>query len=291
MIRSMTGFGHETGTISGKKIALEVRALNSKTLDANLRLSARFRELEPDIRQMLNETVDRGKIDLYLTIENETDFSEYKVNKALAMHYLKEIREMASEVNLELTPEVLSSLLRLPDVVTQTVSELTDEDKKSVMELLGLALLKLDRFRAQEGMILEADIRNRIDSIVAMISLIEPFEGRRIDDIRQRLRSDLAQIEQRVQIDQNRFEQEIIYYLEKIDFTEEKLRLKKHCNDFLQTMSAESSQGRKLGFITQEIGREINTLGSKAYNADIQKIVVDMKTELEKVKEQLLNIL
>lgn len=291
MIRSMTGFGNATATLGGKKIAVEVRSLNSKLLDANLRLSARFRELEPDIRQLLNDNVDRGKIDLYLTVENETDFSEYKVNRSLAMHYLKEIREMAAEVKLELTPEVLSSLLRLPDVVTQTVSELSDEEKNGIMHLLQSALRKLDDFRIHEGVVLEEDFRQRINKILGMISLIEPFEARRIEDIRQRLRSDLAQIEQRVQIDLNRFEQEIIYYLEKIDFTEEKLRLAKHCNDFLQTMSEGSSQGRKLGFIAQEIGREINTLGSKAYNADIQKIVVDMKTELEKVKEQLLNIL
>jgi len=291
MIRSMTGFGNVTATIGGRKYAVEVRSLNSKSLDANLRLSARFRELEPDIRQLLNDSIDRGKVDLYLTGENETDFSDYKVNRPLAMHYLKQISEMAAEVKLELTPEVLSSLLRLPDVVTQSVTELSEEERKGIMHLIRKALEKLDDFRIQEGMVLEKDFRQRINRIAAMIALIEPFEAQRIEDIRQRLYSDLAQIEQRVQIDKNRFEQEIIYYLEKIEFTEEKLRLAKHCNDFLQTMSEETSQGRKLGFIAQEIGREINTLGSKAYNADIQKIVVDMKTELEKVKEQLLNIL
>jgi uncharacterized protein (TIGR00255 family) len=291
MIKSMTGFGQETGNINGKRVIIEVRSLNSRNLDANLRLSSKFRNLEPEIRVLLGNKIERGKVDLYMTIENETDFSEYKVNRDLARHYLDELKLLGSEIDLKLTPDLLPSLLRLPDVVTQSVSEISEEDKQVIIEMTGVALDKVDAFRAREGAVLAKDFEQRINTIIELLQEIEPYEEKRIEDIRQRLRSDLAQIEQRVQIDNNRFEQEIIYYLEKIDFTEEKLRLGKHCKDFLRTMSEETSQGRKLGFISQEIGREINTLGSKAYNSDIQKIVVDMKNELEKIKEQLLNIL
>lgn len=291
MIKSMTGFGQKTGNINGKRVIIEVRSLNSRNLDANLRLSSKFRNLEPEIRVLLGNKIERGKIDLYMTIENETDFSEYKVNRDLARHYLAELKLLGSEIDLELTPDLLPSLLRLPDVVTQSVSEISEEDKQVIIEMTGAALDKVDAFRAREGAVLANDFEQRINAIIKLLQEIKPFEEKRIEDIRQRLRSDLAQIEQRVQIDSNRFEQEIIYYLEKIDFTEEKLRLGKHCKDFLRTMSEETSQGRKLGFISQEIGREINTLGSKAYNSDIQRIVVEMKNELEKIKEQLLNIL
>jgi uncharacterized protein (TIGR00255 family) len=291
MLKSMTGFGQVSGNINGKRIIIEVRSLNSRNLDANLRLSSKFRELEPEIRVLLGNNIDRGKVDLYMTIENETDFSEYKVNRDLAKHYLSELQALGSEVGLPLTSDLLPALLRLPDVVTQSSADISQEDKQTVLELIEEALGKVDAFRVQEGSILAKDFEQRIQAIMLLQKEIEPFETKRIEDIKQRLRSDLAQIEQRVQIDSNRFEQEIIYYLEKIDFTEEMLRLEKHCIDFLRTMADETSQGRKLGFISQEIGREINTLGSKAYNADIQKIVVDMKNELEKVKEQLLNIL
>lgn len=291
MLKSMTGFGQKTGNINGKRVIVEVRSLNSRNLDANLRLSTKFRNLEPEIRALLGNKIERGKIDLYLTIENETDFSEYKVNRDLARHYLDELKLLGSEIDLKLTPDLLPSLLRLPDVVTQSVVEISEEDKKIIIEMTATALDKVDAFRAREGAVLAEDFELRIHAIIGLLQEIMPYEEKRIEDIRQRLRSDLAHIEQRVQIDSNRFEQEIIYYLEKIDFTEEKLRLEKHCKDFLRTMSEETSQGRKLGFISQEIGREINTLGSKAYNSDIQKIVVDMKNELEKIKEQLLNIL
>lgn len=287
----MTGFGQETGSINGKKIIIEVRTLNSKTLDANLRLSSKFRDLETEIRNMLGSIIARGKVDLYMTLERESDFSDYKVNRDLAKHYLYELQLLASEVGLPLSADLLSSILRLPDVVTQSATEMSDEDKQLIMRMFETALQKVDAFRIFEGAVLEKDFRQRISTIMELLKETKPFENKRIEDIRQRLRSDLSQIEQRIQIDNNRFEQEIIYYLEKIDFTEEKLRLEKHCLDFLRTIADDVSQGRKLGFLAQEIGREINTLGSKAYNADIQKIVVEMKNELEKVKEQLLNIL
>lgn len=287
----MTGFGQETSAVSGKRVTVEVRALNSKTMDANLRLSLGFRELEPEIRLLLSQKIDRGKIDLHMIVENESDFSEYRVNRNLAAHYLKEISELGSEAGMEPTPDVLAAVLRLPDVVTQAISEVSQQDKEIVLKLIDKAVEKVDGFRIREGAVLEKDFEKRINEITVLLKEIEPFEKKRIEDIRKRLRSDLAQIEQGVKIDNNRFEQEIIYYLERIDFTEEKLRLEKHCHDFLHTMKNETSQGRKLSFISQEIGREINTLGSKAYNAEIQRIVVAMKNELEKIKEQLLNIL
>jgi uncharacterized protein (TIGR00255 family) len=291
MLKSMTGFGFATANISGKKVTVEVRALNSRTLDANLRLPARFRSLEADIRVLLGQRIERGKIDLYLVVENETDFSDYKVNRELANHYLNELKMLGSEAGLPISADLLPAILRLPDVVSQTVTEISEQEKNAVLELLKMALEKVDDTRSSEGQMLEQDFKQRINTIMQLLHEIEPHEARRTEMIRQRLRSDLAAIEQRVQIDNNRFEQEIIYYLEKTDFTEEKLRLKKHCLDFLQTMSESVSQGRKLGFVSQEIGREINTLGSKANDADIQRIVVEMKNELEKIKEQLLNIL
>jgi uncharacterized protein (TIGR00255 family) len=291
MIKSMTGFGMEAGKINDKKVIVEIRSLNSKSFDANLRLPSKFRGLEPDLRIMLGKRIERGKLDFYLTIENDTDFSEYKVNQDLARHYLSQLKNLAREEGLDITPDVLPAILRLPDVVTQSPGETNEDEKQILLDLTRIAIEKLELFRTIEGKALGQDFSMRISKILELLKRTEPFESQRIEDIRHRLRSDLVQIEQRVQIDNNRFEQEIIYYLEKIDFTEEKIRLEKHCRNFLETMSENESQGRKLGFITQEIGREINTLGSKAYNADIQKIVVDMKNELEKIKEQLLNIL
>ena len=287
----MTGFGMEAGKINDKKVIVEIRSLNSKSFDANLRLPSKYRGLEPDLRILLGKRIERGKVDLYLTIENDTDFSDYRVNHELAKHYFSQLKNLAREESLEITPELLPAILRLPDVVTQSPGETNEDEKQILLDLTRLAIDKLELFRTIEGQALGQDFSMRISNILDLLKKTGPFESQRIEDIRQRLRSDLVQIEQRVQIDNNRFEQEIIYYLEKIDFTEEKIRLEKHCNNFLQTMSENESQGRKLGFIAQEIGREINTLGSKAYNADIQKIVVDMKNELEKIKEQLLNIL
>lgn len=291
MLKSMTGFGQETGSINGKRISIELRTLNSRSFDANLRLSSKFRSLEPDIRFLLGNTIGRGKTDLYMSIENESDFSEYKVNRNLARHYLSELQLLGSEAGLPLTADLLPSLLRLPDVVSQSEADIGEDDKQVIFGMVKAALDKVEVFRSREGALLEKDFKQRINTILRLLNEIEPFEKKRIEDVRSRLRSDLAQIEQHVKIDNNRLEQEIIYYLEKIDFTEEKLRLEKHCVDFLRTMTDETSQGRKLGFISQEIGREINTIGSKANNAEIQKIVVEMKSELEKIKEQLLNIL
>jgi len=291
MLKSMTGYGQQTGVFNGKQIVVEVRTLNSKNLDANLRLPTGYRELEPEIRALLQNRIERGKTDLFLTLQSDQNFSEYKVNQALARHYLAEVRKLAVEENIQMSPEILASVLRFPDVIQQESTVISDDEKSFILGLLIQAIEKLNDYRMAEGNTLEQDFRQRISLIIDLLEQVEPYEQKRIEDIRQRLQLDLAQLEQRIQIDSNRFEQEVIYYLEKIDFTEEKIRLKKHCLDFLATMSEENSQGRKLGFISQEIGREINTLGSKAYNADIQKIVVEMKNELEKVKEQLLNIL
>ena len=291
MIKSMTGFGWTSETYNGKKFIVEVRTLNSRTLDANIRLPAKYRELEAEIRILLGNILERGKVDLYMTIENEADFSEYRVNRSLALHYLDELKLLAKESGLQVSSEILPAILRLPDVVSQSVSEIDDKDKNMALELIRHALTEADSFRKNEGDKIEKDFEQRINLILDLLNETELFENKRVEDIRRRLNADLAQLENRVTIDSNRFEQEIIYYLERIDFTEEKFRLKKHCLDFLNTLAGDISQGRKLGFISQEIGREINTLGAKAYNADIQKKVVEMKNELEKIKEQLLNIL
>lgn len=287
----MTGFGQVSGDITGKKITVEVRTLNSKGFDANLRLPAKFREIEPAVRTLLGNRLERGKVDYYLTVVGENEFSDYTINHNLALHYLNEIKSLSDETGLSLSQDLLPVILRLPDVISQPATGSNEQDQKEILSLTEEAIKKTDEFRVQEGNVLESDLRLRITAILNLLSGINPFEQQRIEDIRKRLNADLVHLEGRVNIDSNRFEQEIIYYLERIDFTEEKVRLSKHCNEFLSTLSNEKSQGRKLGFIAQEIGREINTLGSKAYNADIQKIVIEMKNELEKVKEQLLNVL
>lgn len=287
----MTGFGQVSGDVSGRKITVEVRALNSKGFDANLRIPAKFREIEPTIRTLLGNRLERGKVDYYLTVVGESEFSDYTINRSLAIHFLKEIKSLCDETGLPLTTDLLPAILRLPDVIAQPAAVSNEQEQKTILELTEIVLNKTDGFRSQEGDVLGKDLRLRITSILNLLTGIDPFEQQRIEDIKKRLNADLAQLEGRVNIDSNRFEQEIIYYLERIDFTEEKVRLSKHCLEFLNTMASEQSQGRKLGFISQEIGREINTLGSKAYNSDIQKIVIEMKNELEKVKEQLLNVL
>jgi uncharacterized protein (TIGR00255 family) len=295
MIRSMTAYGKAVAELDGRTITVEVRSLNSKQLDINARLPQLFREKEFEIRGSLNKVLERGKVDFTITIDHETESSTSGINKALARQYHKEILELAAELGSPVGDDLITSILKLPDVLKADKESLDDEEWTKVKAAIDEALLQADQFRIEEGEHLEKDMLMRISAILSLLEEVKPFEDARIQNLRERFERNQSEfISNRSNLenfDQNRFEQEIFWYLEKLDITEEKLRLKKHCDYFNETLKSIESNGRKLGFITQEIGREINTLGSKASDADIQKIVVRMKDELEKIKEQLGNIL
>lgn len=288
MLQSMTGFGKSNGLYQSKKVSIEIRSLNSKGLDLNVKIPTSYRELESEIRKLLGEQLDRGKIDFGIYIESQSDQSNGLINTELATLYYQELKKL-NESWSEAPVDYLSLVLRLPDVLNQQAPEVSDEEKKFIMDLTLSACQKLTQFRAQEGEALHADFTEKIESIRNGIQEIRVFEPERIQVIRERISKALSDLSD-VRIDENRLEQEMIYYLEKLDVSEEKMRLTNHLDYFLNTMVIPRN-GKKLGFICQEMGREINTLGSKCNHAEIQKRVVDMKDNLEKMKEQILNTL
>jgi uncharacterized protein (TIGR00255 family) len=288
MLQSMTGFGKSNGLYQSKKVSIEIRSLNSKGLDLNVKIPTSYRELESEIRKLLGEQLDRGKIDFGIYIESQSDQSNGLINTELATLYYQELKKL-NESWSEAPVDYLSLVLRLPDVLNQQAPEVSDEEKKFIMDLALSACQKLTQFRAQEGEALHADFTEKIESIRNGIQEIRVFEPERIQVIRERISKALSDLSD-VRIDENRLEQEMIYYLEKLDVSEEKMRLTNHLDYFLNTMVIPRN-GKKLGFICQEMGREINTLGSKCNHAEIQKRVVDMKDNLEKMKEQILNTL
>jgi uncharacterized protein (TIGR00255 family) len=288
MLQSMTGFGKSNGLYQSKKVSIEIRSLNSKGLDLNVKIPTSYRELESEIRKLLGEQLDRGKIDFGIYIESQSDQSNGLINTELATLYYQELKKL-NESWSEAPVDYLSLVLRLPDVLNQQAPEVSDEEKKFIMDLALSACQKLTQFRAQEGEALHADFTEKIESIRNGIQEIRVFEPERIQVIRERISKALSDLSN-VRIDENRLEQEMIYYLEKLDVSEEKMRLTNHLDYFLNTMVIPRN-GKKLGFICQEMGREINTLGSKCNHAEIQKRVVDMKDNLEKMKEQILNTL
>ena len=285
----MTGFGKEVCELNGKGISVEIRSLNSKQLDLYLRIPPKYREKELEIRTILSKKLERGKIDFTINIENSDVTADFIFNKTLAKKYFEELKSFSKEIN-EPETNLLPSILKMPDVLKKNEEEINDDEWNQIKLVLDKAVEEVNIFRSDEGKILAKDFSERIEIIAKLLVKIEPFEKQRIENIRNRILLSLKEITNDEKIDKDRFEQELIFYLEKLDITEEKVRLKNHCEYFLQTMK-ESSSGKKLGFIAQEIGREINTIGSKANDADIQKFVVQMKDELEKIKEQLLNIL
>lgn len=285
----MTGFGKAIKEIAGKKITVEIRSINSKQFDLNLRLPSSYREKESDIRKEILSTLERGKIDFLLFFEAAEATKKVTLDKAAAKAYYTEIKSLADELKLDPT-DILATLLKMPDVISAEREEPNENEWNGVKSAIGEAVAATDKFRIAEGKELEKDFKMRIGKIMELLEKIAACEGERMETIKMRITNNLAEVIPPEKTDKNRFEQELIYYLEKIDITEEKLRLKTHCDYFLTTMK-EDSAGRKLGFITQEIGREINTIGSKANHAEIQRLVVQMKDELEKIKEQLLNIL
>jgi uncharacterized protein (TIGR00255 family) len=291
----MTGYGRATVELPGKNLTIEIKSLNSKQLDISLKLPGAFRDKEPEIRNLFAQALERGKIDFYINTEVTGDVLNYSINKTLAKKYYQEIKELSDELHETEEGSLLRIILNMPDVLHSGKEEMKEEEWLKLKAGIESTLAQVNEFRAQEGKVLERDIRSRVTGIRELLASISPFEKSRMEEIRARLLKgfqDLRSSESfAVPADQNRFEQEMIFYLERLDITEEKVRLEKHCDYFFETLEEPVSQGKKLGFITQEMGREINTIGSKANHAEIQKIVIRMKDELEKVKEQLLNIL
>jgi uncharacterized protein (TIGR00255 family) len=291
-IKSMTGYGKAWKVVENKKITIEIRALNSKQMDINLRSPQIYRMLEFDMRKLVSVMATRGKFDITLTQELLNGEPSAVFNEAAFKSYFHSISKTMTEVGLNADKqEIVSAILRLPEVMIIDSEKLSDAETKTVLDCCAEALEALNAFRIKEGGMLIADILSHIANIENCLKQIEPYEKERIDKVRTSIESNLNMLEQNIDVDKNRFEQELIYYLEKIDITEEKVRLAQHCAFFRQTAGNENMPGRKLGFIAQEIGREINTVGSKAGEVNIQKLVVEMKDELEKIKEQLLNIL
>ncbi len=285
----MTGFGKAVTTINNKKITVEVRSLNSKQLDLSLKLPGKYRSLEYEIRTLAAKAIVRGKAEIAISIETTAVESSATINKELFAAYYQQISEAQKAAGIECCSNITEVIMRMPDVVSQEVATISEEEQNAIINCVGTALEEFDNFRKQEGQTLIADLLARVDLIESYKNEVVPFEESRIETIRTRINENLAKLS--ATPDTNRLEQELIYYIEKLDITEEKVRLKNHCEYFRTTAGEEEQVGRKLGFIAQEMGREINTMGSKANNADIQILVVKMKDELEKIKEQVLNIL
>ena len=287
----MTGYGKAVVAFKEKKINVEVKSLNSKSLDLSTRIAPLYREKEMEIRQMITKALERGKVDFSIWIEREAGSDATPINAALIENYYRQIKAISAQTGIPEPQDWFYTLLRMPDVTSKTESEeLTAEEWKAAQQAIEQALQQLVDFRIQEGAALERKFAEKIDNIEALLASIELYEKARVEKIRQRIVDGLKEIPE-VEYDKNRLEQELIYYIEKLDISEEKQRLTNHLNYFRETMREGHGQGKKLGFIAQEMGREINTTGSKSNQAEMQNIVVKMKDELEQIKEQVLNAL
>jgi len=291
MIKSMTGFGKASDEFSGKKITVEIRSLNSKQLDLNLRMPYIYKEKELELRGEIAKQIERGKVDISIYTEALQEALPIAINKTLAKAYYTELKALAEELN-ESESDLFKLTMQMPDVLKaeRELVELNLDEWKLVKETVDKAIEVFQKFRTDEGKTLSNEFEMRIGFIVKLLTDVISLDDARVENIRQRIKNNIAELIEKDKIDENRFEQELIYYIEKLDITEEKLRLKTHLDYFTATMK-ELGSGRKMGFIAQEIGREINTIGSKANDSSIQKLVVQMKDELEKIKEQLLNVL
>ena len=290
MILSMTGFGKATAELPDKKVSVEIKSLNSKQLDLNTRFPAIYREKEMEIRTLLSQTIERGKVDFSIFIEYISSNSSTRINQPVIEGYMSQIREIAENLQIETPSNWFSVLLKLPETIKTELAELNEAEWQAVYSTIQKAIAEFLGFRQQEGAMLEQLFQDKIQRIVSLLPEIERYEQERIEKVKTKIQEALLKLDNPA-YDSNRFEQELIFYIEKLDISEEKNRLRNHLHYFIETMETEKSQGRKLGFIAQEIGREINTLGSKSNHAEMQKIVVRMKDELEQIKEQLLNIL
>lgn len=292
MIQSMTGYGKAVVEYEGKKINVEIKSLNSKALDLQTRIAPLYREKEMEIRQMISVAMERGKIDFCIWIEkDDASDNAQPINGKLIENYYKQIQAISAETGIPVPADIMISLLRMPDVMTKVEQEkLIDDEWKVVKDGIIQALTAITEYRTKEGMALQKKFEEKIENIAALMQEIEVFEKSRVEKIRARIIEGLKNIPE-VEYDKNRLEQELIYYIEKLDISEEKQRLANHLQYFRETMSEGHGQGKKLGFIAQEMGREINTTGSKSNQAEMQNIVVKMKDELEQIKEQVLNAL
>lgn len=290
MIKSMTGFGKATAEINGKKFSIEIKTLNSKQADVSVRMPSLFKEKEFAIRSLINQELERGKIDFSLGFETLGETNNFSVNKDLFKKYYNELAVMANELGQN-GVDLFTIVSRMPDVFKTDKQELEETEWQRVNELIIEAINATNNFRITEGETLQQELLQRTVNILSLLKQVDVFEPKRLEIVKERIATHLAEAIGKENINKDRFEQELIFYIEKFDVTEEKTRLTTHCNYFIETIKNNHSEGRKLGFITQEMGREINTLGSKANNVDIQMLVVQMKDELEKIKEQTLNVL
>jgi uncharacterized protein (TIGR00255 family) len=289
MIYSMTGYGKCSKEVNGKKITIEVRTLNSKGLDVNLKIPGLYREKENELRNLISNKLDRGKVDFWMNLEDLGESGNVKIDAGLVKSYYNQLKKIGSDLGTE--TDWLQVIFRMPDVVKPADGEITEKEWKGLEEIANIALDQCMKFRRSEGETLQVALVDHVKRIDDLMLGVAPYEGARVSRLRERILKNLDDSIKDGKIDKDRFEQEIIFYLEKLDITEEKIRLKSHLDYFVETMKSEGFNGRKLNFIGQEMGREINTLGSKANDSDIQKLVVLMKDELEKIKEQVLNVL
>ena len=286
----MTGFGKGEATVHDKKIRVELRSLNSKQLDLSIKLPGKYRAAEAEMRNIITRELQRGKVDCFVSFEAATAETSAHINREAFKAYAKELREVCAENAVIADSDYfLKAILRMPDVITSEEREVSEAELAAIIEATKAACAELNNFRIQEGAILIADLLGRIDLIEKYRHEVEQFEGARVETIKNRIRENIEKLQ--LEVDNNRLEQEMIFYIEKLDITEEKVRLDNHCNYFREVARDEEAPGRKLGFIAQELGREINTMGSKSNEANMQRLVVQMKDELEKIKEQVLNIL
>ncbi|MCK5730925.1 MAG: YicC family protein [Draconibacterium sp.] len=291
MIKSMTGFGKAEFEVNDKKFTIEIKSLNSKQVDINTRTPALYREKDIIIRKILSEKLSRGKIDFNIYVENLGKESNSKINEPILKSYFEHLSKISGDLNVAVDQSTLQAAMRLPDILKTEYETLDKSEWNIIFENIQKAISDINSFREQEGKALETDIIGNVNSINNLLKEIEPFEKIRIEAVKLRLIENLENLKFNGKVDENRFEQELIFYLEKLDINEEKVRLTNHCEFFIETANQSVSSGKKLGFISQELGREINTIGSKANETNIQRIVVQMKDHLERVKEQLLNVL
>ena len=290
MVKSMTGFGKGEAALQNKKITVEIRSLNSKQLDLGLRLPAVYRQSEYEIRNIIARTIQRGKVDVFVTVESQAVETPARINKEVFREYLHQMTDTLAFAGIDADYDaIVPVIMRLPEVISTETESISDEEHAALIAATEAAAARLDAFRMQEGAILIADLLGRVDRIESYKEEVVPFEKARTETIKARILDNLEKLQ--ADVDRNRLEQEMIFYLEKLDITEEKVRLANHCRYFREVAAGEEGAGRKLGFIAQEMGREINTMGSKANESNIQILAVKMKDELEKIKEQVLNIL
>lgn len=290
MLLSMTGYGKATCRYADKKITVEVKSLNSKQMDINMRLAAVYREKELEIRNLIAQQLERGKVDFALSVE-ENGASATLINPTVVANYYRQMQEIANQLQIPMPSNSFDTILKLPDALKTDNNNITGEEWEAVRQTVLAALTQLTEFRQQEGKALQNMFTQKIDRIGTLLTEVEPYETGRVAKIRNHIEEALKTIADKTAIDHNRFEQELIYYIEKLDVNEEKVRLRNHLKYFAETMEKEHAAGKKLGFIAQEMGREINTLGSKSNQSEMQIIVVKMKDELEQIKEQVLNVL